>query len=296
MMSLHNYSGNRLGCISDFLTSEWKESYKELEYYSNQYIDFMLYNDLFPPSYGWPIDPMHNFTRIWEYPYMWFQIRKYMPVLSCVRPKVLDIGSALTFFPLFLASRGYEVVASDVDPKMRQNFIRIQKAADPPPGITDIRYETYDCRLMDQIGNNIYDVVTCLSVLEHIENWDASLKEFHRVLKPGGILVITLDLSLDSSSSAFDPQSFYAFLNECDRYFIRIERDVQIHPQDVLRMSNHPKELTLRARYIHRSLISRVLPVKTLLPRIIMKLKNYAVLNKNSIDKWCVYGITLVRH
>ena len=41
-------------------------------------------------------------------------------------------------------------------------------------------------------GGNHFDIVTCLDVLYHrwVEDWRLALKEFNRVLKPGGILLI----------------------------------------------------------------------------------------------------------
>jgi hypothetical protein len=39
--------------------------------------------------------------------------------------------------------------------------------------------------------------VCCISVLEHTGNYSEILDEFNRVLKPGGLLALTFDLSLD---------------------------------------------------------------------------------------------------
>lgn len=40
------------------------------------------------------------------------------------------------------------------------------------------------------IKNNTYDVITLFDVLEHIPDLDTFLKEVHRILKPGGLLVV----------------------------------------------------------------------------------------------------------
>lgn len=42
-------------------------------------------------------------------------------------------------------------------------------------------------------GNNYFDAITTIEVLEHMHNSEQVLKELHRVLKPGGTLVIVQD-------------------------------------------------------------------------------------------------------
>lgn len=42
------------------------------------------------------------------------------------------------------------------------------------------------------VPDDYYDFVLCIDVLEHIENPDAAVKEFKRVLKPGGTLIVSL--------------------------------------------------------------------------------------------------------
>ena len=41
---------------------------------------------------------------------------------------------------------------------------------------------------------NIFDVVTCLNVLEHIQYDNAAIKQLFRILKPGGVLAVTVPM------------------------------------------------------------------------------------------------------
>jgi SAM-dependent methyltransferase len=45
-----------------------------------------------------------------------------------------------------------------------------------------------------------FDAVTCSEVIEHLENFRALLREAHRVLKPGGVLVLTTPNVLNAYS------------------------------------------------------------------------------------------------
>lgn len=40
-------------------------------------------------------------------------------------------------------------------------------------------------------ADSSFDLVTCTEVIEHIEHYRESLREMYRVLKPGGVLVVT---------------------------------------------------------------------------------------------------------
>mgnify|MGYP000386234247 CR=1 FL=1 len=44
-----------------------------------------------------------------------------------------------------------------------------------------------------------FDMVYCISVLEHTDDYETIIEEFYRVLLPGGLLVVTFDISLDGT-------------------------------------------------------------------------------------------------
>ena len=44
-----------------------------------------------------------------------------------------------------------------------------------------------------------FDVLFCVSVLEHTDDYKSIVEEFHRVLKPGGLVVLTFDINLEDT-------------------------------------------------------------------------------------------------
>jgi len=83
--------------------------------------------------------------------------------------RVLNAGSGLEPFPALFA--GEEIVTLDADASLEPDIVA-------------------DVRDLGAIGP--YDVVYCSHVLEHLERSDAlvALREFYRVLRPGGVVVI----------------------------------------------------------------------------------------------------------
>ncbi len=47
------------------------------------------------------------------------------------------------------------------------------------------------------VADASFDVVTCISVVEHVQGKAVVLRELLRVLRPGGLLVLTFDIAAD---------------------------------------------------------------------------------------------------
>ncbi len=96
---------------------------------------------------------------------------------------VLDLGFGEGYGTSLLADSCREVVGVDVTDKV------VAYASN--------RYSKKNCRFIRYDGrtlpfdNNTFDIVVSFQVIEHIENDRAFVAEIHRVLKPGGRLVLT---------------------------------------------------------------------------------------------------------
>ncbi len=96
--------------------------------------------------------------------------------------KVLDAGCAFGRDVRLLHGRGFSVVGVDLAEKM------IEEAKKRVPGaeffVADVRDLPFEA--------DTFDVILCNAVIMHVEKKSAgkALQEFHRVLKPGGTLLL----------------------------------------------------------------------------------------------------------
>jgi 2-polyprenyl-3-methyl-5-hydroxy-6-metoxy-1,4-benzoquinol methylase len=129
-------------------------------------------------------DTLYNFSRQWEYPYAWVN-------LGARTGRILDAGSGMTFFPYLLAASGFEVQCCDANRSLASEFDHARSLTGYRVGfaagsIAEMPYPAAS-----------FDSAVCISVLEHVgAARTAAIGELARVLKPGGRLVVTCDLSL----------------------------------------------------------------------------------------------------
>lgn len=83
-----------------------------------------------------------------------------------------------------LLARGFEVTGTDIAPGMIEEC-RKRFASNP--------HATFSVAPAERLpfSDGSQDAVTAMGLLEYLNNEDAVLKEFHRVLKPGGIVLLT---------------------------------------------------------------------------------------------------------
>jgi SAM-dependent methyltransferase len=127
-----------------------------------------------------------------------------------VGSSILDTGSFNTYLPLVLASSGYRLTASDL------LWRRLVKSAERRLGLaprkeTEAPYFQWravyrrakvpvrNLNLMKlACADASFDCVVALSVIEHVPDPARALAEMHRVLAPGGRMLITTDCAPES--------------------------------------------------------------------------------------------------
>jgi ubiquinone/menaquinone biosynthesis C-methylase UbiE len=147
-------------------------------------------------GYGklWGQDPFQMWSRRWEYP---FEAQKVLDFVATQgdRPlKMLDGGSGVTYVPYLLVERcpHLSVICCDTNTSYAPMFAAINKEL----GHERVTFQEAALQKLPYADGGL-DIVACMSVLEHTDNYAQIINEFARVLRPGGLLVLTFDLSLD---------------------------------------------------------------------------------------------------
>ncbi|MBI2664000.1 class I SAM-dependent methyltransferase [Candidatus Woesearchaeota archaeon] len=84
----------------------------------------------------------------------------------------LDVGCREGIQSKWLESKGYKVTSIDIEKAYEKCIIA-------------------DCNKKLPFKSNSFDLAWCSEVIEHLDNPEKSVNEMRRVLKPGGIMIIT---------------------------------------------------------------------------------------------------------
>ena len=92
---------------------------------------------------------------------------------------ILDVGTGMTALPHLMRNCGFIVTAID---NIKDYW---------PAGMTNRHYHIINDDITRTALTETYDVITCISVLEHIHDHRAAMKSMYKLLNPGGRLILT---------------------------------------------------------------------------------------------------------
>jgi len=129
-----------------------------------------------------------NFSRLTkkmydhERPYSGVDLYRVREVVRLVGRgrKVLDLGCYYGFLGQLFLKNGNEVWGVDIAKEA------LKKAA-----ALGLKTKCADVEKEIPFGDALFDVVVAAEIIEHLKDTDRFLEEIHRVLKPGGFLVLT---------------------------------------------------------------------------------------------------------
>lgn len=223
---------------SDLEKEPCRSLYQRLE---SAQADFLANSAQFrSPEYRWPHDALNCWSRIWEYPYIYEHMCSIMrdAAESGQQPRVADVGSGVTFFPFALASLGMEIVCTDIDPVCERDLNAASKVVEKGQG--EVSFRLIENEQLP-FADGECDVVYCISVLEHIPNFDHTVLEMARVLKSGGHCLLTCDIDLcPTGRNQLNISQLDLLMRLVDEHFHFAGNQRIVHPVDMLTNSNSP--------------------------------------------------------
>jgi 2-polyprenyl-3-methyl-5-hydroxy-6-metoxy-1,4-benzoquinol methylase len=129
----------------------------------------------------------------------------YRLILPRLKGRVLDAGSGEGFGVDMMRKAGLDAWGIDLSPEVVQKTNERYGSFFKPGSITQIPY-----------GENEFDAITCMEVIEHVPEPDAvlALKEIRRVLRPGGVLVLSTPNVRNSIGAEVNDYHFKEYTSE----------------------------------------------------------------------------------
>jgi SAM-dependent methyltransferase len=121
---------------------------------------------------------------------------------------ILDAACGPGKYAEILLAQGAQVTGFDISPRM------IELAQDRNSG-NGIFFVHDLATPFDSLTDAAFDVVLCALAMHYVEDWTPTIQEFHRVLRPGGQLVLSIehpffDFNYFQSSRYFDVEPVQA--------------------------------------------------------------------------------------
>lgn len=242
-MSLGLFDFTGFAARTDLDENGWKVSFDRLE---QEQTEFLKYEHNFrSKEYKWPRDPLHTWSRLWEYPYVYNHLQKIQDKRPGGKLQILDFGSGVTFFPFAVAKLGCDVTCADIDPVVAVDIPVAAKLMQPTLGSVNVA-------LIQNghipVESESQDVVYCISVLEHIPNFESVIDEISRVLKPGGQLILTVDIDLRGNFE-LGVNEFERLQAKLDESFMKKYHERPVHPCNFLTTANSPYHIKSRSPF-----------------------------------------------
>jgi SAM-dependent methyltransferase len=229
-MGLFDRSG--YASLTDLRADGYQPLFDELEKVQAEFVERApLFRD---PAYKWGTDMLHGWARCWEYPFVFHHLLREQKANQPF--KVADFGSGSTFFTIAAARRGIDILAFDNDPVSVRD---LQKAVDvlgvgPGSVRVELSGDTLPC------ADAAVDAAYSISVLEHMADPVPVVAELARIVRPGGLLLVTLDSDVERSTAGVSPQHFERLRDALAAAFSFEYPEKIIHHFDVLTSKSSP--------------------------------------------------------
>lgn len=118
---------------------------------------------------------------------IWYEhMHRYAYALEFCRDKrVLDAACGEGYGSALLAHVGADVLGLDVDPATIDHAMQRYRQ------VNNLRFESRDVTALDELPDASFDVIVSFETLEHVNEQERMLAGFKRLLRPGGVLLIS---------------------------------------------------------------------------------------------------------
>jgi SAM-dependent methyltransferase len=228
----HNpFDRSGLASLDDLATPLWRSLFSRLEAIQREFLDSQPHC----PDYPWPRDPLHSCIRVWEYPFVYHHLQFHGGSPSGhPLPQVVDLGSGATFFPFAVARLGWKVIAVDADSRAISSVDRaIGRVSAGGGAVTSLQADARSIVLETESVDCVY----CVSVLEHIPEFEGVISEVARILRPAGLFALTFDVGLRGNCE-LGPAAYKRLSDALRASFSPVYPEKVVHPLRVLTTEN----------------------------------------------------------
>lgn len=242
-MAHHPFQRCGLAALDDLESPAWRELHDQLVSLES---DFLALNP-HRSEYPWPRHALQCWSRAWEYPYVYYHLREWtrpaVPGLEGRQPgapenlSILDVGSGVTFFPFAAARLGYHVTCLDLNETYGEDLLAAACRFPPAPGAIAFTAGNAAARL--PFSDAAFDGAYCVSVLEHIDQPERAIDSLARVLRPGGFLLLTIDIDMRGNYE-IGPEKHARLRDSIEECFEYKYAATSVHPRRLLTTFNSP--------------------------------------------------------
>lgn len=232
-MHIKEFEKSGLAEIADLQGDPYKELFHSLEAFQAPFLQQIEKASLHNYFSSWPKDTLHWWSRIWEYPYVYYHIVNYLESRPGNKMTIADFGCGITFFPFLLSGHGHKLICIDADQKCIDS-LKSYLEIFPNENVLPVQNKGTSIPLENESTDFVYSI----SVFEHIDNLEPVIRDIHRILKKDGVLIITFDVS-HNTSFELQQSRYKEFTDMIMKHFTLIQAYHPSHPAGILTSDNY---------------------------------------------------------
>ncbi|WP_323000943.1 class I SAM-dependent methyltransferase [Denitromonas sp.] len=189
-------------------------------------------------AYGLLVAPLDS-VRYFEFDFMWTAVKK-IRIQS-----YLDVSSP-RMLPLMITDRDKSVVADLINPDKKDlpETISLAKSF----GIAE-RCRFHNCLIEETpLEPESFDLITSMSVIEHVLDDEGAIQKMWALLKPGGVMLISVPCAAKASEE-YTNLNDYELIDSDESGFVFWQRyyDEALIQQRIYSITGHPRRVEIYA-------------------------------------------------